>query len=156
HKARQGEYKLLSLPTRVGRRRARDGSHLITELPMPPVQVVDMRAELRAGNNSMFSRALHGTLKDTLARHEQAILYLNRRGSNSFMLCRACGHVPACKRCDVPLVYHADVYGMLCHRCNAHSRTPRECPNCGSSQIRGFGVGTQKVVDEVAALLPRA
>jgi primosomal protein N' (replication factor Y) len=119
---------------------------------MPPVQVVDMRAELRAGNNSMFSRALQGALKDTLSRREQAILYLNRRGSNSFMLCRECGHVPMCKRCDVPLVYHADVYGMLCHRCNAHSRTPRECENCGSSHIRGFGVGTQKVVDEVAAL----
>ncbi len=156
HKAQKGEYRLLSLPTRVGRRKARDGSHLIVELPMPPVQIVDMRAELRAGNSSLFSRALHVGLADTLARREQAILYLNRRGSNSFMLCRACGHVPMCLRCDVPLVYHADVFGMVCHRCNANARTPRECPKCGSSQIKGFGVGTQKIVDEVSSLFPRA
>src|SRR5205085_1217893 len=155
HHAQKCEYRLLSLPTRVGRRRARDGSHLITELPLPPVQVVDMRAELKAGNSSMFSRALQSALKDTLSRHEQAILFLNRRGSHTFMLCRECGHVPMCKRCEVPLVYHADVFGMLCHRCNAHSRIPRECPKCGSSQIKGFGVGTQRVVEEVAALLPR-
>ena len=64
--------------------------------------------------------------------------------------------MPACKRCDVPLVFHADVYEMLCHRCNAHSLIPRECPKCGSSQIKGFGVGTQRVVDEVAAMFPRA
>ncbi len=154
--AQKGEYKLLSLPTRVGRRRARDGSHLITELPMPPVQIVDMRAELKAGNSSMFSRPLQAALKETLSRHEQAILFLNRRGSNSFILCRECGHVPMCKRCDVPLVYHADVFGMLCHRCNAHSRIPRECPKCGSSQIKAFGAGTQRVVEEVVAFLPRA
>jgi primosomal protein N' (replication factor Y) (superfamily II helicase) len=156
HRGIRGEYRLLSLPTRVGRRRARDGSHLIAELPMPPVQIVDMRAELRSGNSSIFSRALQSGLDATFSRREQAILYLNRRGSNSFMLCRECGHVPACRRCDVPLVYHADVYGMLCHRCNAHSLAPRECPKCSSSQIKGFGVGTQRVVDEVAAHFPRA
>jgi len=154
--ARSGEYGLLSLPTRVGRRRARDGSQLTTELPMPQMQVVDMRAELRAGNTSLFSRALQSTLDETLARREQAILYLNRRGSNSFVLCRECGHVPMCARCDVPLVYHADVFGMLCHRCSAYSLTYQECPKCGSAQIKGFGVGTQKVVDEVAQLFPRA
>jgi primosomal protein N' (replication factor Y) len=156
HHARRGEYRLLSLPTRVGRRRVRGGSELITELPMPPVQVVDMRAELRTGNYSMFSRALQSALDSTLGRGEQGILYLNRRGSNSFILCRTCGHVPACTRCEVPLVYHADIFGMLCHRCNAHSLTPRECPKCGSGQIKGFGVGTQKVVDEVAGLFPQA
>src|SRR5207247_1467506 len=146
HRAHRGEYRLVSLPARVGRRRARGGSELITELPMPPVQVVDMRAELRAGNHSIFSRPLQSALDSTLGRGEQTILYLNRRGSNSFMLCRECGHVPACPRCEVPLVYHADIYEMLCHRCNAHSLAPRECPKCGSSQIKGFGVGTQKVV----------
>jgi primosomal protein N' (replication factor Y) len=154
--AQRGEYRLLSLPTRVGRRKTRDGVELITELPMPPVQVVDMRAELRAGNESLFSRQLQSALDTVLARNEQAILYLNRRGSSSFILCRECGHVPMCPRCDVPLVYHADVHGMLCHRCNAYSLTPRECPKCGSPSIKGFGTGTQKVVDEVAALFPRA
>jgi primosomal protein N' (replication factor Y) len=154
--AQNGEYGLLSLPTRVGRRMTKDGSHLTTELPMPQMQVVDMRAELRTGNTSLFSRALQGALDETLARREQAILYLNRRGSNSFVLCRECGHVPMCRRCDVPLVYHADVFGMLCHRCNAYSLTYHDCPSCGSAQIKGFGVGTQKVVDEVAALFPRA
>jgi len=154
--AQKGEYRLLSLPTRVGRRKTHDGVELITELPMPPVQVVDMRAELRAGNDSLFSRQLQSALDTVLAKNEQAILYLNRRGSSSFMLCRECGHVPMCRRCDVPLVYHADVHGMLCHRCNAYSLTPRECPKCGSPSIKGFGTGTQKVVDEVAALFPRA
>ncbi len=156
HKAQQGQYGLLSLPTRVGRRRARDGSELTLELPMPQVQVVDMRAELRASNHSLFSRALQTAMQSTLDRREQAILYLNRRGSSSFFLCRECGHVPLCRRCDVPLVYHADVYGMICHRCNAYSLTFRECPACGSSDIKGFGTGTQKVVDEVVHLFPGA
>jgi primosomal protein N' (replication factor Y) len=156
HGARTGRYRLLSLPTRVGHRRARNGSYLTTELPMPRIHVVDMRAELRAGNHSIFSRALQAALSATLARREQAILYLNRRGSHSFMLCRQCGHVPLCPRCEVPLVYHAAIYGMLCHRCNAFSLTPRHCLRCGSSQIKGFGVGTQRVVDELAAHFPRA
>ncbi|HYO49561.1 MAG TPA: primosomal protein N' [Chloroflexia bacterium] len=156
HRAQSGEYKLLSLPRRVGRRRSRNGSDLTTDLPMPQMQVVDMRAELRSGNHSIFSRALRTEIEATIERREQAILYLNRRGSNSFILCRECGHVPMCHRCDVPLVYHADVYGMICHRCNAFSLTPKECPKCGSSHIKGFGVGTQKVVDEMAALFPRA
>ncbi len=154
--AQRGDYSLLSLPNRVGRRRTPEGTELSTELPMPAVQVVDMRAELRGGNGSMFSRTLQTALEATLARKEQAILFLNRRGSSSFILCRECGHVPACRRCDVPLVYHADVHGMLCHRCNAYSLAPRECPKCGSSQIKGFGTGTQKVVEEVATLFPQA
>jgi primosomal protein N' (replication factor Y) len=154
--AEQRDYKLLSLPTRVGRRMSRDGSERTLELPMPSMQVVDMRAELKAGNSSLFSRALQGALDSALARKEQAILFLNRRGSHSFVLCRECGYVPLCRRCDVPLVYHADVYGMLCHRCNAFSLSPRECPRCGSAHIRGMGTGTQRVVDEVNRLFPRA
>ncbi len=156
HSAQVGDFRLLPLPYRVGRRRAQNGSELLVELPLPPVQVVDMRAELKAGNSMLFSRALASALDATLTRGEQAILYLNRRGSHSFMLCRECGHVPACKRCDVPLVYHADIHGLLCHRCNAFSLVPRECPKCGSDSIRGFGLGTQKVVDEVSALFPKA
>jgi primosomal protein N' (replication factor Y) len=156
HAAYRGDYRLLSLPYRVGRRRGKDRAELLIELPMPPVQVVDMRAELKAGNTSMFSRALHSALDATLTRGEQAILYLNRRGSNSFMLCRECGFVPMCKRCDVPLVFHSAIHGLLCHRCNAYSLTPSECPECGSSSIKGFGTGTQRVVDEVAAQFPRA
>ncbi|HET6313458.1 MAG TPA: primosomal protein N', partial [Chloroflexia bacterium] len=154
--ANKGDYTLLTLPTRVGRRRTRAGGEISTELPMPSVQVVDMRAELRAGNSSLFSRTLQTVLQSTLARREQAILYLNRRGSSSFIVCRECGYVPLCPRCDVPLVYHADIYGMLCHRCNAFSLAPRECPKCAGSQIKGFGTGTQKVVDEVSALFPDA
>jgi len=156
YRTQTGGYRLLSLPTRVGRRRTRGGSELTTELPMPQMQVVDMRAELRSGNSSLFSRALQTALDATLTRKEQAILYLNRRGSNSFILCRDCGYVPMCRRCDVPLVYHADVYGMLCHRCNAFSLIPQACARCGSPNVKGFGTGTQRVVDEVSALFPRA
>ena len=156
YRAQVGDIRLLPLPYRVGRRKARDGTELLVELPLPPVQVVDMRAELKAGNSALFSRALQAQLDVTLASGEQAILYLNRRGSHSFMLCHECGYVPMCKRCDVPLVYHADIHGMLCHRCNAFSLVPRECPKCGSDSVRWFGTGTQKVVDEVSALFPQA
>jgi primosomal protein N' (replication factor Y) (superfamily II helicase) len=154
--AERGGHKLLTLPVRVGRRRSRDGSERTVELPMPPMHIVDMRAELKAGNSSLFSRALQSALDTVLGKGEQAILFLNRRGSNSFVLCRECGFVPLCRRCDVPLVYHADVYGMLCHRCNAFSLSPRECSRCGSAHVRGMGSGTQRVVDEVNKLFPRA
>ncbi len=75
-------------------------------IPLPPVQVVDLRQELRAGNRSIFSRSLHQALDDTLARGEQAILLLNRRGTASFVICRDCGHIETCPRCDLPLTYH--------------------------------------------------
>jgi primosomal protein N' (replication factor Y) (superfamily II helicase) len=123
---------------------------------LPPVQVVDMRLELKAGNRSMFSRALLAALGETLARREQAILFLNRRGNATFVNCRDCGRVVKCLRCDLPFTYHSDGERLQCHRCDAHAAPPTICRGCGSWRIRYFGLGTQKVEQEMAVRFPRA
>jgi len=139
-----GQAGLLEMPKRVG------------DFQLPPVQVVDMRAELRSGNLSMFSRALHGGIVQTLADGKQAILFLNRRGSATFVMCRDCGHVAACYACEVPYAYHADENTLICHRCDRRARPPEACPLCHSRRIKHFGAGTQKVVEEVQSLFPAA
>jgi primosomal protein N' (replication factor Y) len=111
-------------------------------LPLPPVQVVDMRAELKAGNCSIFSRALGQAMDEALDRGEQAILFLNRRGTASFILCRDCGYVARCPRCDVPLTVHGQRQTLVCHHCGHRQPTPHRCPRCGGRRIRHFGLGT--------------
>jgi primosomal protein N' (replication factor Y) len=123
---------------------------------LPAVQVVDMRQELRAGNTSMFSRALHAALAETLRRNEQAILFLNRRGRATYIFCRDCGYVLACPNCDTPLTLHADDNELVCHRCNYRRRPPGVCPQCQGKRIRQFGAGTQRVEESVAAAFPDA
>ena len=149
-------WRLLRLPARVGVARAPDGSEMTTELPMPPVRLVDMRQELRAGNRSIFSVPLQRALEQTIHAGEQAILFLNRRGSRTFVLCRSCGFVPLCPDCDIPLVYHADIDLLVCHRCDLHRRQPHPCPRCGSPGIKRFGAGTQRVEEEMRRLFPAA
>jgi len=123
---------------------------------LPPVSVVDMRAELRAGNTSIFSRDLDAALGETLARGEQALLLLNRRGAATCVSCRDCGHVLACPRCDIPVVYHRADTVLVCHRCNRRRPMPSLCPACTGKRIRFFGSGTQKVEYELAARFPDA
>jgi primosomal protein N' (replication factor Y) len=126
---------------------------------LPPVQIVDMRHELRAGNRSIFSRALIAAIGETLERHEQAILFLNRRGSATYVFCRICGYVMACPRCDIPLTWHTygESQGMLvCHHCDYRTGHPQVCPNCGSDQIKFFGGGTERVENEVGRQFPQA
>ncbi|MDK2784200.1 MAG: hypothetical protein PWQ41_990 [Bacillota bacterium] len=142
--AEQGRYRLLALPKRVGGR------------PLPEVQVVDMRAELMAGNRSIFSRALTRALDDVLRRGEQAILFLNRRGYSTFVLCRQCGLVAACPHCDLALTLHNDSRRLVCHHCGFTREPYRTCPRCGSRLIRDFGCGTERVEAEVARLFPAA
>jgi primosomal protein N' (replication factor Y) (superfamily II helicase) len=146
--AQQGQYTLLRLTDRV------QGGAL------PPVHLVDMRRELREGNRSIFSRALAGALSETLASHEQSILFINRRGTATFIICRDCGHTLTCGRCDIPLVYHTSLDGcriaLLCHLCNRETQPPLVCPACQSSRIRYFGVGTEKVETEVRKAFPQA
>jgi primosomal protein N' (replication factor Y) len=132
-------------------------------IDLPPVRIVDMRQELRAGNRSIFSRALVEELTHTLQRHEQAILFLNRRGTATYVFCRACGHVLACPRCEVPLTWHTyrsstgDSSGeLVCHHCDYRARHPEKCPACGSDRIRFFGGGTERIEQEVTRRFPQA
>ncbi|NPA26925.1 MAG: primosomal protein N' [Chloroflexi bacterium] len=123
---------------------------------LPSVQVVDMRAELRLGETSIFSRALRAALAETLARGEQAILFLNRRGYAGHVFCRTCGFILRCPRCHVPLTYHQREGVLRCHHCGYQRRMPRRCPRCGSSRIAAFGTGTERVEAEVRRWFPHA
>jgi primosomal protein N' (replication factor Y) len=125
-------------------------------LALPPVHIVDLRAELRAGNRSIFSRLLQRAMDQALGRGEQAILFLNRRGTATFVLCRDCGHVVRCPRCDVPLTYHRPRARLVCHHCNYRQPQPRRCPECGGKRIRYFGLGTERLEDAVRKRWPEA
>ncbi|MDI7277841.1 MAG: primosomal protein N', partial [Anaerolineae bacterium] len=133
-----------------------EGARDLLYAPLPPVQVVDLRRELREGNRSIFSRALQSAMARALADREQVILFLNRRGSATFVLCRDCGHTLTCPRCDVSLTYHGAEQELLCHHCHYRQPQPRTCPRCLGRRIRYFGLGTQRVVEEVRALFPDA
>ena len=125
-------------------------------LDLPPVQIVDLRRELFAGNRSIFSRALQAAITEALAAREQVILFLNRRGSSTFVMCRDCGYVAKCPHCAIPLTYHADKNRLICHRCAFQSPTPETCPVCKGKRIRFFGIGTQKVEEATRQLYPAA
>lgn len=177
-----GDYTLLELPARImGHREAIEAqavhyhiSHTryahqpghpddAVMIDLPPVSIVDMRQELRAGNRSIFSRALDAAIGETLQRGEQTILFLNRRGTATYVFCRACGHVLTCPHCDIPLTWHTYRRGsqgdegmLVCHHCNHREQHPAECPSCGSDQIKFFGGGTERVEQEVRDRYPAA
>jgi len=158
-RAQAGEFKLLELPERVAApsdSEQTSQSHPVGSLPLPPIQIVDLRQELKAGNSSIFSRDLRRQLKETLENKHQAILFLNRRGTSTVVMCRDCGHVQQCEDCETPLVWHADLEKLLCHRCGRRYNHPERCPNCNSLRIRYFGTGTKKVEEEVLKLFPQA
>jgi primosomal protein N' (replication factor Y) len=125
-------------------------------IDLPPVQVVDMRDELKAGNLSIFSRALQSELAKVLERDEQAILFLNRRGQSTYVFCRDCGYIVACRRCAMPMTYHRQGEAMRCHHCGYEQPIPSQCPACGSRRIKYFGAGTQQVETELRKLFPKA
>jgi primosomal protein N' (replication factor Y) len=177
--AQSGRLQLLELLERVGGGRDAAGLPRSEPLPLPPVQIVDMRHELQSGNRSIFSRPLQQALAETLDRSEQAILFLNRRGAAAFVMCRDCGHVVSCPNCSAPLTLHyeegqangslkledrpSQASGaqppaslLVCHSCGHREIVPIMCPNCWSTRIKSFGIGTQRVVEEVAALFPAA
>jgi len=174
HRAKAEEYQLLELPRRVMGHRQRIESQatrlqIITQyqqqgtdpddaltIPLPPIQIVDLRQELRAGNRSIFSRALQKALDETLERGEQAILFLNRRGSSSFVICRDCGHTMSCPKCDLPLTYHRKHMALTCHQCGHKEPQPNECPTCGSKRIKYFGLGTEQLEQQVKQRWPHA
>ncbi len=126
-------------------------------LDLPPVHIVDMRDELKSGNRGIFSRELNDALASTLKRGEQVILFLNRRGTSTYVFCRDCGYVVKCPRCDTPLTYHTTAGDkLLCHRCGYERLMPKRCPECGGANIRAYGLGSEKVESEVQALFPKA
>ncbi|MBE5673710.1 primosomal protein N' [Staphylococcus sp. SS35] len=132
-RAEKGVYHLLSLPNRVNQQ------------ALPDIDIVDMRTELSEGNRSMFSKDLREAIQLRLDRQEQVVLFLNRRGYASFMLCRDCGYVPQCPNCDISLTYHKTTDLLKCHYCGYQETPPNKCPNCESEHIRQVGTGTQKV-----------
>ena len=129
----------------------------IFEAGLPPVQVVDMRDELKAGQRGIFSRFLLKELESTLARGEQAILFLNRRGTATYIFCRDCGHVLRCPNCETPLTLHIEEKErLLCHHCGYERGKPSTCPSCGGRHIREYGLGSERVETEIKSILPRA
>ncbi len=123
---------------------------------LPATHVVNMARELELGNRRIFSSALVAGLGARLERGEKSVLFVNRRGAAGFILCRACGTVPSCRRCSVSLTVHRAERLLRCHQCDAQEPIPALCPQCGSPQIREFGVGTEKVVEVAQGLFPSA
>ena len=134
-------YTLLQLPERINK-------------SYPEVTVLDMRAEAARGNMSIFAANFQAALTETIAAGRQAILFLNRRGHSSFVSCRWCGFVLSCTDCRVNHTYHADKNRMLCHYCGKGTELPSTCPACNSKHIRLYGVGTQKIEEEIKNLFP--
>lgn len=127
-----------------------------TALPMPGVTIVDLAKEFEAGNKRIFSTGLTEALADRFERGEKTVLFVNRRGSAGFLLCRTCGFVPECPRCDVSLAAHRSEGLLRCHYCDHQQPIPVNCPSCGMPTIREFGVGTERVAEEVTRLYPAA
>jgi primosomal protein N' (replication factor Y) len=198
HKAEKGKWRYLHLPARIlahrqaveqqlerfslqsGASHYQPLEHLAETIELPPVHVVDMREELKAGNRSIFSRALRESLQQVLENNQQAILFLNRRGTATYIFCRDCGHSLRCPRCDTPLTYHHPRHytasltpkssveeltedtqtrpdpTLTCHHCGYRRKMPRTCPNCGSTHIRQYGTGTERVEADLQDLFPQA
>ena len=139
----KGDYGLLRLTKRIG------------NMPLPQIQCADMRQELKMGRRSVISQPLQQLILDTLAKKEQLILMLNRRGFSTFVMCRSCGETIKCPQCTMPLVYHRDGR-LLCHHCDIQMPVQDICPKCGSHYIKYFGSGTEKLERELSQLVPQA
>ncbi len=143
-RAMRNVYQLLELPSRVNR------------LPLPHVDIIDMRQELKKGNRTPFSETLFQKMKERLEKKEQTVLFLNRRGFSTFVMCRTCGYTAECPHCEITLTYHHTGRLLKCHYCGHEEPLITTCPACSSEQIRFFGTGTQKVEAELTKLLPEA
>ena len=143
YKAQNGIYTLLTMKQRID------------NIPMPHIEAVDMREELRMGNRKIISQKLRDLITETLNKHEQIIIMLNRRGFSTFVMCRACGYVAKCKYCGMPLVYHQKGF-LQCHHCDVTEPVPTICPDCNSKYIKFFGSGTEKLEIELQTLFPNA
>ncbi len=144
YRAEKGEMVRLDLPSRVGNR------------PLPEIEIIDMREELKKGNRTMFSEDLYRAMLVALEKKEQIILFLNKRGHTSFVFCRSCGYVYRCDACDVSMTYHKYKNRLVCHYCGREKRAGGVCPRCGSKAIKDFGAGTEQLEEEVKKLFPDA
>ena len=142
HHAMVGDYQLLEMKERINKRE------------LPPLHIVDMGEEIRTGNTGVFSTALKNALTKTVAEGNQAMLFINRRGFSSFLMCKKCGWVAKCEACDVSLVYHKYDRALKCHYCGNRYKVLTECPECGNTELSNGATGTQKVVQELQELLP--
>lgn len=138
YKVKIGEYKLLTLTERANKKE------------LPQIEIVDMLSEIRNGNSGIFSTKFLAELDKCIKDKKQAMIFLNRRGFSSFVMCRNCGYVPKCEDCDVSLVYHKEDDMLKCHYCNRRYRALTKCPKCASPSIRFGAVGTQRVVEELS------
>lgn len=135
--AKSGEYRIIRLTNRAN------------EKDLPAIEIVDMLSEIRSGNTGVFSRKFLSELESCIKSGHQAMIFINRRGFSSFVMCRECGYVPKCEDCDVSLVFHKEDNMLKCHYCNKRYKALTVCPKCGSPSIRFGAVGTQRVVEEL-------
>lgn len=144
HKAVNGEIELLELTKRAN------------QMELPEVKIVDLRQELAHGNKSMISTELKAEIEENIKNKKQTILFLNRRGFSTFIMCRDCGYTAKCKNCNITLTYHLKENKLKCHYCGYEIRAITVCPECGSKNIRYFGTGTQKLEEQIKTLFPQA
>lgn len=144
YRAQQGEYKILKMPNRL------------FDLQLPAVEIVDMCDELKQGNRTAISGRLYDELERTLQVGKQAMLFLNRRGYSTFVMCRSCGYVVKCDSCDVTMTYHKSQDILKCHYCGRTKTPETTCPECGKPHLKYFGTGTQQIEEQVKQLFPQA
>lgn len=142
YKSSLGKYSLINIKNRA------DGAL------MPHMTLVDMRDELAKNNKSIFSKVLFEALGDRLEKKEQSIIFLNRRGFSTFVSCRKCGYVFKCVNCDISLTYHNNERSLVCHYCGKSMHLPELCPKCKSHYIKYFGIGTEKIEQEIKKAFP--
>src|SRR5262249_34225013 len=130
---------------------AQPGEHPATE-----VVIVDRKQHDLFRKSPFMSLALIDAVSDALARGEQSLLYLNRRGTARLIMCENCGWQAPCPNCDIPLTYHGDSHQLRCHSCNYHAKAPTSCPSCGHTNIMFKTAGTKAIVEEVERLFPHA
>ncbi|MEG0593658.1 MAG: primosomal protein N' [Christensenella sp.] len=144
YRAKQGEYKILKMPNRL------------FGLQLPAVEVVDMCKELKDGNRTAISGKLYDELSYALKNKKQAMLFLNRRGYSTFVMCRSCGYVVKCDSCDVTMTYHKSQDILKCHYCGKTKTPQAVCPECGKPHLKYFGMGTQQIEEQIKEMFPSA
>jgi len=145
HNSTTGKYTGVRLRSRIG------------GVPLPPVEIVDMRHEWAGhGRPRVISRRLEACMRESLEAQHQVILFINRRGFAPFIQCPRCGYVHKCPRCDITVNFHAGINAVVCHYCGLEERPPKACPECGLEKIRFSGTGTERVEDTIARIFPEA